>query len=141
MPGSEKFGFVHCHQCGKENRLNIDPDQSGHYQCGHCSEYLMYYGVQPKTKSKYWVWALCLVIPIGYLGYTNLPDENNWTPKNIQKFEKTCKAQLIQKTNWTIADIEDHCQCLTDNLIKYDFKKVIGSTAYYTQRSKEACQK
>ena len=108
----------------------IDTHKTGHYQCGQCKSHLMFYGTEKQAKYKNWIWALLIGTPIAFIGYQNYPDENNWTNKKIQTYEKVCKSQYAQKTAWSSKKIENRCECIIKQITQYKYE-------YYVKNSKE----
>lgn len=98
----EKYAFIRCKACGRDNRLKISAEKTGHYQCGKCQAYLMFYGTEKRAKYKKWICGALIGIPVIFLGYKAVTDENSWTNDNIQKFEKACEAKIFQTTNLSV---------------------------------------
>ena len=140
MTDLEKYAYIHCNQCRTDNRLRIDIQKTGHYQCGQCKSYLMFYGIEKQSKYKNWIWALIIAAPIAFIGYQNYPNENEWTKKKVQNFEKACESRSAQATTWSSGEIESYCQCVTEKLTHHKYSSVIKSTNYYWNISKKDCR-
>lgn len=140
MSELEKYAFIHCKDCGRSNRLKIDIGKAGHYQCGGCKAHLMFYGTKKQANYKNWVWGVLLGLPVFFIGYKAVVDENSWTTKNIQKFEKACEAKMFQTTNLSVFETEEYCDCVINKIIQYDYEKVIKSTQYYMRASEGGCR-
>lgn len=130
MSELEKYAYIRCRECGRDNRLMIDTQKTGHYQCGSCNSHLMFYGTEKQSKYKNWIWAAIIGIPFAFIGYQNYPDENNWTNKKIQTYEKVCKSKYAQDTIWPSKRIESHCECIVKRITRYKYE-------YYVNLPKE----
>jgi hypothetical protein len=140
MSELEKYAFIHCKECGRDNRLRIDTDKAGHYQCGSCKAHLMFYGTQKQANYKNWIWGALIGLPIIFIGYKAVVDDSSWTQKNIQKFEKACEAKMFQTTNLSVSETEKYCDCIINKIVQYDYEKVIKSTQYYMRESQGVCR-
>jgi DNA-directed RNA polymerase subunit RPC12/RpoP len=139
MSDLEKYAYLRCSECGKDNRLMINARKTGHYQCGQCKSHLMFYGTEKQVKYKNWIWAVLIGIPVALIGYKNFPDENNWTQRKILTFEKACEEKLVQKSLWSSERIENYCECLTQGLTKHEYELVIKSPTKYFNDVREEC--
>lgn len=140
MSELEKYAYIRCRECGRDNRLMIDTQKTGHYQCGSCNSHLMFYGTEKQSKYKNWIWAAIIGIPFVFISYKSIPDNNSWTEKNIQKFEKACEAKIFQTSNLSLVETEQYCECVINKLMQNDYEKVIKSTQYYMNRSQGECR-
>jgi hypothetical protein len=140
MSELEKYAYIQCRECGRDNRLMIDAQKMGHYQCGSCQSHLMFYGTKKQASYKNWVWAALIGFPTIFIGYKVVSDDYSWTQKNIQKFEKACEAKIFQTSNLSLLDTEKYCECVVSKLIQNDYEKVIKSTQYYMKESQGACR-
>lgn len=44
MSELEKYAYIRCPECGRNNRLIIDSQKTGRYQCGDCqSRHVLWY--------------------------------------------------------------------------------------------------
>ena len=120
--------------------IRIDTQKTGHYQCGSCNSHLMFYGTEKQSKYKNWIWAAIIGIPFAFISYKSIPDNNSWTEKNIQKFEKACEAKIFQTSNLSLVETEQYCECVINKLMQNDYEKVIKSTQYYMNRSQGECR-
>ncbi|AVH49782.1 MULTISPECIES: hypothetical protein [Acinetobacter] len=140
MSELEKYAYIRCPKCGRDNRLIIDSRKTGLYQCGGCQSHLMFYGTEKQHKYKNWIWATLIGLPVAFMGYKSLVDNNSWTDKNIQKFEKACEARIFQTSNLSLLETEQYCECVINKLIQIDYDKVVKSTQYYMNRSQGECR-
>lgn len=67
--GIEKYAYIRCPECGRDNRLIIDSRKTGLYQCGGCQSHLMFYGEEKQHKCKIGFGAALLGLPIAFIGY------------------------------------------------------------------------
>ena len=93
-----------------------------------------------QLKYKNWIWATLIGLPVAFMGYKSLVDNNSWTDKNIQKFEKACEARIFQTSNLSLLETEQYCECVINKLIQIDYDKVVKSTQYYMNRSQGECR-
>lgn len=140
MSESEKYVYIRCRECGCDNRLIIDYRRTGHYQCGSCRSHLMFYGTEKQRKYKNWIWASLIGLPVVFMGYKNVVDNNSWTDKNIQKFEKACEGRIFQMSNLGLIETEQYCGCVIKKLVQIDYDKVIKSIKYYMSQSQGECR-
>jgi hypothetical protein len=140
MSELQKYAYIQCRQCGRDNRLIIDIVKAGHYQCGSCNAHLMFYGTEKQASYKNWIWGALIGLPVVLIGYKVILNDHSWTQKNIQKFEKACESKIFQTTNLSVSETEQYCDCVINNIIKYDYEKVIKATQYYMRESQGVCR-
>lgn len=140
MSDLEKYAYIRCSQCECDNKLIIDTKKTGHYRCGQCQSYLMFYGTEKQSKYKNWIWAALIGLPVAFIGYKSVADNNSWTDKNIQKFEKACEARVFQTSNLSLTETEQYCGCVIKKLVEIDYDKVIKSTQYYMSQTQGECR-
>lgn len=126
---TDKFAFIRCPNCKRDNRVSIEENKQGHYQCGNCHSYLMFYGKKDQS----------FILPIflsfflgisGYIGYKHYTDEerqpqifleSKWTARQTENFKSACKHQsVLSYRNWSSGKIADYCDCAATILSAYD---------------------
>lgn len=136
---SEKYVFVRCKKCQRDNKVRIDNDKSGHYQCGKCQEYLMFYGTKQNFFSRSWIWAIAISLPLGYLGHSHFPDSNGWTERKASIIQDACIQHYTRKRDITSVEIGPQCECLISELKRYSFDDVQRDGNLYMSKAKRNC--